>query len=272
MLETPFTRLLRCPAPVQQAPMGAISGPALAVAVANSGGVGCIAALGMGPAQLEATLVAMTADTAGVLAVNFAGEEIDRDAVTVASERVAMVDFFWTDPDPDLVALVHGSGALACWQVGSVAEARSARDAGCDVIAVQGCEAGGHVRGDVPLLPLLDAVLDGVDVPVLAAGGITTGRALAATSPRARVLQSCIDAVSASTGDVVGSVTLDGETVALPRGAGMPPTPDVEGQLAAMPMYAGEGVATITTVVPAAQVIDELCRGAARRLSSAVLV
>src|SRR5262249_4887206 len=52
--------------------------------------------------------------------------------------------------------------------------------AGCDLIVAQGTEAGGHVRGRLGLLPLLGAVLDAVDVPVIAAGGIGTARSVAA--------------------------------------------------------------------------------------------
>jgi nitronate monooxygenase len=88
--------------------------------------------------------------------------------------------FFWSDPDAALVELGHAGGALACWQVGSVREARAAADAGCDLIVAQGTEAGGHVRGELPLLPLLSGVLDAVSVPVLASGGIGTARSVAA--------------------------------------------------------------------------------------------
>ena len=49
-----------------------------------------------------------------------------------------MVEFFYGDPDPALVATVHAAGALAAWQVGSVDEARAAEQAGCDFIVVQG--------------------------------------------------------------------------------------------------------------------------------------
>jgi NAD(P)H-dependent flavin oxidoreductase YrpB (nitropropane dioxygenase family) len=75
---------------------------------------------------------------------------------------------------------VKEEGALACWQVGSRDEAVAAAEAGCDLIVVQGIEAGGHVRGRIGLLPLLGEVLGEVDVPVLAAGGIGTPRAMAA--------------------------------------------------------------------------------------------
>ena len=53
-------------------------------------------------------------------------------------------------------------------------------DAGCDVIVAQGIEAGGHVRGTLGLLPLLDEVRSVIDLPVIAAGGIGTGHAMAA--------------------------------------------------------------------------------------------
>ena len=180
MLSTTFTDLVGCRVPIQQAPMGSVSSPDLAVAVADAGGVGTITALGMPAAYLESVLAGMSERTAGVLAANFLTAELDRDALAIAAERVRIVDFFWVNPDPALVEVGHAGGALVSWQVGSVDEAKSAVDAGADMIAVQGIEAGGHVRGHSPLLPLLSAVLDRVSVPVLAAGGIGNGRGLAA--------------------------------------------------------------------------------------------
>jgi nitronate monooxygenase len=100
--------------------------------------------------------------------------------VKLAARRVRLVEFFFDTPDPALISLVHAGGALAGWQVGSVAEARQAVNAGCDLIIAQGLEAGGHVRGAVGLLPLLADVLEVVTVPVLAAGGIASARAMAA--------------------------------------------------------------------------------------------
>jgi nitronate monooxygenase len=169
---TRFTELVGCDAPVQQAPMGSVSTPDLAVAVAEAGGVGSITALGMSAGDLAAMLEAMSKRTSGVLAVNFLTQQIDRDAVAAAAERVRLTDFFWADPDPSLVQIAHDAGALACWQVGSLEEAVAAADAGCDIVVAQGTEAGGHVRGRTPLMPLLESVLSRVDVPVLAAGGI----------------------------------------------------------------------------------------------------
>src|SRR3989454_3810262 len=83
-------------------------------------------------------------------------------------------------PDAELVEIAHAGGALVSWQLGSAAEATAAERAGCDLIVAQGTEAGGHVRGKIGLLALLGEVLPSVKVPVVAAGGIGTGRAMAA--------------------------------------------------------------------------------------------
>jgi NAD(P)H-dependent flavin oxidoreductase YrpB (nitropropane dioxygenase family) len=105
---------------------------------------------------------------------------VDRDAVDAVAPLVRVVEFFYGDPDSSLVATAHDAGALAAWQVGSVREARAAVDGGCDFVVAQGVEAGGHVRGEVGVLPLLEGVLGAVDVPVVAAGGIGSARSVAA--------------------------------------------------------------------------------------------
>jgi nitronate monooxygenase len=306
---TRYTELTGCRVPVQQAPMGSVSTAALAVAVAEAGGVGSIGMLGMSPAQVDKLLGGIAARTSGVLAANFLTSDIDPEAVAAAAARVRIVDFFWTDPDPALVEVAHRGGALACWQVGSLAEARAATAAGCDEIAVPGTEAGGHVRGHSPLLPLLESVRGlGYDLPVLAAGGIGDARAFAAalaagadgvragtrfvaaaesgahplykqavtnaaagateitgafsvcplcaTSPRARVLTSCVGALREVAGDTVGETTQGGQRVPVPRGHGTPPGAAATGHIDAMPMYAGESAAAITSVDPAAAILE----------------
>jgi nitronate monooxygenase len=96
----------------------------------------------------------------------------------VSGERV--VEFFVAYPYPEVIAIVHAGGALAASPVGSCEEALLAVEAGCDFTIAQGIEAGSHVRGTIGLLPLVGQVLDAMRVPVLAAGGIGTGRAMAA--------------------------------------------------------------------------------------------
>ena len=180
MLTTRFTDRVGCELPIQQAGMGGVAGPDLAVAVSAAGGLGTVA-LHMMPAPMVAeTLDAMSLRTTAPLAFNVLVPFVDREAVAAASSRCRLVEFFYDDPDADLVRIAHEGGALAAWQIGSRAEAEAASDAGCDIVIVQGVEAGGHVRGSVGLLALLPEVLDSVEVPVVAAGGIGSARAAAA--------------------------------------------------------------------------------------------
>ena len=123
--------------------------------------------------------------TARPFGVNFILREdappIDRACFELAAGGARVVELFlWAPPDRGLVELVHRGGALVAGQVGSREDAVAAAAAGCDLIVAQGIEAGGHVRGRIGVLALLDEVLAAVDVPVLAAGGIGTGRAVAA--------------------------------------------------------------------------------------------
>jgi NAD(P)H-dependent flavin oxidoreductase YrpB (nitropropane dioxygenase family) len=180
MLTSRFTALLGCAVPIQQAGMGGVAMPPLALAVADAGGLGMLGGTMVPPAILAEMLDGLAARTRGAVGVNFLMPFLDREAVTVAASRARVVEFFYGDPDATLVEAVHAGGALAAWQVGSVDEAVAAARAGCDLVIAQGTEAGGHVRGRTGLLPLLAEVLDSIDVPVVAAGGIGTARAMAA--------------------------------------------------------------------------------------------
>jgi NAD(P)H-dependent flavin oxidoreductase YrpB (nitropropane dioxygenase family) len=166
MLETRLTALLPCQIPIQQAPMGGVaSSPELAIAVAEAGAVGMVASAGLPLEVLAPILDEVRGRTTGVFGVNFLIPFLERNCVELAASKARLLDFFYGDPDPSLVQLVHDGGALAGWQVGSVEEARAAEQAGCDVVVAQGVEAGGHVRGSLGLLPLLDGVLDAVQLP-----------------------------------------------------------------------------------------------------------
>lgn len=180
MLRTRFTDLVGCAVPIQLAGMGGVAMPPLVRAVSAAGGLGTLGAAGFPVPPLVGMLDALRAQTERPFGVNFLIPFLDREAVRAAAGRCRVVEFFYGEPDARLVELAHEGGALACWQVGSRAEAVAAERAGCDLIVAQGVEAGGHVRGTVGLLPLLDQVLDAVRVPVVAAGGIASGRAMAA--------------------------------------------------------------------------------------------
>ena len=181
MLATSFTRLVGCAAPVQLAGTGVSSIP-LATAVAQAGGLGTISAgwLPSDPGRAAQRVQSLGSGAPGALALNIlVCMPEQRRLVEALAPIVRVVDCFWGDPDPALVESAHEGGALVSWQVGSVAEALAAVDAGCDIVTAQGIEAGGHVRGTTPLFELLDDVLDRVDVPVVAAGAIASPRRLA---------------------------------------------------------------------------------------------
>lgn len=185
MLKTRFTDLVGCTVPIQQAGMSQLANPLLAAAVANAGGLGQVSiAVKPDPAWIARTLDETREHTKGSIGANVLGPDaadpLDRACIAAAASRVRVMDYFWADPDPELVELAHAGGALASWQVGSLEEAVAAERAGCDFIIAQGIEAGGHVRGRIGLLALLDQVLATVKIPVLAAGGIGSGRAMAA--------------------------------------------------------------------------------------------
>lgn len=180
MITTSFTKLVGVAAPIQLASMPGICTPELVAAVADAGGLGMLGAPMLSAARLEQILGELAERTRGVFGVNFLMPFLDPGCVAVAARRARVVEFFYAEPDAELVARAHAFAALVSWQVGSVEEAAAAERAGCDFLVVQGTEAGGHVRGKTSLLPLLSQVLDVVRVPVVAAGGIATARSLAA--------------------------------------------------------------------------------------------
>ena len=100
----------------------------------------------------------------------------------------AVVSFHFGLPADALVERVRATGAMVVSSATTVAEARWLEDHGCDAVIAQGIEAGGH-RGmfltddlatQVGTMALVPQVVDAVEVPVIAAGGIADGRGIAA--------------------------------------------------------------------------------------------
>src|SRR5512132_3367730 len=186
-----FTDLVGCRLPLQLAALGGpIGSPALAAAVSEAGGLGMIPNPAS-EAQVNDRLESARALTKRPIGVSFLIPFVDREAVKAAAAKAEVVEFFYGDPDLELVGLARANGAIVGWQTGSAAEARAATSAGCDFVVAQGIEAGGHVRGTQPLDEVLAETLAGIDVPVVAAGGIGTAQrvdaVLAAGAAAARV-------------------------------------------------------------------------------------
>lgn len=182
-MHTPFTERFGLDHPLVQAGMGHEAGGALAAAVSNAGALGTIGSIGGTPDQLATEIRACRAATNRPFAVNvvtwswapWAFELLD----VALAERVPIVTLSFGDPVP-LLAKCRAAGAKTIVQVQDVAGARDAIAAGPDAVIAQGNEAGGHT-GRRGTLSFAAQVLDlAGDVPVLVAGGIGSGRGVAA--------------------------------------------------------------------------------------------
>ncbi|MDS0276278.1 nitronate monooxygenase [Halomicroarcula sp. S1AR25-4] len=184
-LYTPLCDVLGIEAPVVQAPVGSVSTPALAAAVADAGGLGTLAMSWRDEDAIRASFEAATDRTDGVVGVNVVldestGELSPGDCLDVCLDAGAsVVSLSFGDPTP-YVDRVHDAGGTVLVSVGCADEARRAVDAGADVVVTQGSESGGHLQSDVTTMALVPSVADAVDVPVVAAGGISDGRGMAA--------------------------------------------------------------------------------------------
>ena len=180
-LSTPWSRALGLSVPIVNAPMGGAAGAALAAAVSRAGGLGMV---GMGSAGtvdlLDAQLREL--DTSGrpfgIGLVHWVVADQPQLLATALAARptllsVSFGEWSW-------IRRAHDVGVMAAAQVSDLRTARRAVEAGADVVIARGAEAGGHGTPAVGTLPLLAEILDDVSVPVLAAGGISSGRALAA--------------------------------------------------------------------------------------------
>jgi nitronate monooxygenase len=147
--------------PIVQAGMGSVARHELAAAVSEAGGLGMIAGV---RAPIARELEAARRLTGRPVAVNLLLPFLQPGDAQAAAGADAIVTF-WGEPR----RLAAGTWIHQC---GSVEEAMAAAAAGADAVIAQGVEAGGHVRGRVPLLELLERVRAAVNVPVLAAGGI----------------------------------------------------------------------------------------------------
>jgi len=190
MLHTFLTNQWGLRYPIIGAPMAGVAHGRLARAISQAGGLGMIGVGSATPAELIAREAAVVRGDdenmrfgVGLMAWALATRPELLDATIKARPFLVSVSFGGLAP---YVERLHVAGIHVATQVNTVEMARVADDAGVDLIVAQGTEAGGHT-GQVGALPLLQAVLEAVSVPVVAAGGIATARGLAAAlaGPRA---------------------------------------------------------------------------------------
>ncbi|MFN0115657.1 MAG: NAD(P)H-dependent flavin oxidoreductase [Paracoccaceae bacterium] len=166
--------------PLVQAPIGSAATPALAAAVARAGGMGGMALTWSDAAATGAAIRAIReAAGGGPFFANFVLHFPCEGFDAALDAGVPVVTLSW-GLNAGMVARAHRAGAKVGIQVASAQGARRAREAGADFLIAQGIEAGGHVQSTTPLATLLPAVLaEAGGLPVIAAGGIASGAAIA---------------------------------------------------------------------------------------------
>ena len=179
---TALCDLLDCRHPLILAGMGGVARSELVAAVSEAGGFGFLGMVREPLPLIRGEVAAVRARTSRCFGVNLIPAATEarllREQVDLCIElTVPVVGLFW-DVDRAVVARLRAAGITVVHQVGSVADALLAQDAGAHALIVQGVEAGGHVRGSQPLAQLLDEVLAVAEVPVAAAGGLIDGRDL----------------------------------------------------------------------------------------------
>jgi nitronate monooxygenase len=185
MLKTRLTDMLGLRYPIISAPMARMSGGRLAATVSAAGGLGTFGGIGpaiTGPEYVREQIATIRTQTDRPFGVGFLTHWLSRapeNFETVLEERVPVVLFSFADPRP-WIGRARDAGAITICQVQSLAAARAAAAAGAHVLVAQGNEAGGHT-GALHLLPFLVRVVEMFpELPVVAAGGIASGRSLAA--------------------------------------------------------------------------------------------
>jgi enoyl-[acyl-carrier protein] reductase II len=175
-------KLFNIDIPVVQAGMVWCSGWRLASAVSNAGGLGLIGAGSMYPEVLREHIIKCKAATEKPFGVNvpLLYPEIDKLMNVIIDEQVKIV--FTSAGNPAAwTGFLKDKGITVVHVVSSIKFARKAEQAGVDAVVAEGFEAGGHNgREETTTLVLIPLVRDAVSIPLIAAGGIASGRAMVA--------------------------------------------------------------------------------------------
>jgi enoyl-[acyl-carrier protein] reductase II len=177
-----ITELFKIEYPIIQAGMIWASGWRLASAVSNAGGLGLIGAGSMYPEVLREHIRKCRTATDKPFGVNvpLLYPDLDKQIQVVIEEGVKIV--FTSAGNPKTwTGLFKQQGITVVHVVSSSRFAQKAQEAGCDAVVAEGFEAGGHNgREETTTLVLIPAVAGAVSIPVIAAGGIATGRQMMA--------------------------------------------------------------------------------------------
>lgn len=182
-MDNRLTQLFKIKYPIIQAGMIWCSGWELAAAVTNAGGLGVIGSGSMYPDILrEHVQKCKKATNNGIFAVNIPMlyPDIDKHMEVVVSEGVKVV--FTSAGNPKIwTSKLKEKGIIVVHVIANAKFAQKAEEAGVDAIVAEGFEAGGHNgREETTTLVLIPLIKKAVKIPVIAAGGIATGRAMLA--------------------------------------------------------------------------------------------
>lgn len=180
MIKTELCELLGVDYPIIQGGMAWVSTAELAAAVSNAGGLGVIGAGQMPPEMVREEIRKTKELTGRPFGVNMMllHPQIDDLFEVVLDERVPVVTTGAGNPGTYIPSLKE-RGIKVLPVVPSVALAKRMERVGVDAIIAEGTESGGHI-GELTTMALVPQVVDAVDVPVVAAGGIGDGRGFAA--------------------------------------------------------------------------------------------
>ncbi|NVN19956.1 nitronate monooxygenase [Muricauda sp. HICW] len=181
-MQNKITRLFGIEHPIIQAGMVWASGWRLASAVSNAGGLGLLGAGSMYPEVLEEHIIKCKKATSKPFGVNvpMLYPDIEKLMDIIVKHEVKIV--FTSAGNPKTwTSFLQGKGMTVVHVVSSVKFALKAQEAGVDAVVAEGFEAGGHNgRDETTTMVLIPSVKEKIDIPLIAAGGIATGRAMLA--------------------------------------------------------------------------------------------